>query len=143
VYLAKNFINEDVNLLLIDDCDSGSIIRKELAAWKSKLGADAIVVVHGLGLERDDASLRAWTEFISHRSHAEFHEGIGLGVALAGKPPKSESLLQTQLFTNDREMAQIYYLAAERIDAQARVARAERETDRKSTRLNSSHQISS
>ena len=128
VDLAKNFINGGVDLLLIDDCDSGSIIRKELTAWKSKLGADAIVVLHGLGLERDDAPLRAWTEFISHRSHAEFHEGIGLGVALAGKRPKSESLLQTQLFTNGREMSQIYYLAAERIDAQARVARAERET---------------
>jgi hypothetical protein len=91
---AKNFENDDVDLLLIDDCDSGSIIRKELAAWKSKLGADAIVVVHGLGLERDDAPLRAWTEFISHRSHAEFHEGIGLGVALAGERQKSESLLR-------------------------------------------------
>jgi GT2 family glycosyltransferase/glycosyltransferase involved in cell wall biosynthesis len=128
VDLAKNFENDDVDLLLIDDCDSGSTVHQELAAWKSKLASGAIVVVHGLGLERDDAPLRAWTEFISHRSHAEFHEGIGLGVALAGKRPKSKSLLQIQLFTNDREMAQIYYLAAERIDAQARVTRAERET---------------
>src|SRR6266550_381724 len=117
--LAKNFANNDVNLLLIDDCDSGSIIRKELAAWKSKLESDAIVVLHGLGLERDDAPLRAWMEFISQRSHTEFHEGIGLGVALAGKPPKTESLLQTQLFSGDSVFAEIYYLAAERIDAQA------------------------
>lgn len=126
--LAKNFANNDVDLLLIDDCDSGSIIRKELAAWKSKLGSDAIVVLHGLGFERDDAPLRAWTEFISQRSHTEFHEGIGLGVALAGKPPKTESLLQTQLFSGDPVFAEIYYLAADRIDAQARVARAELET---------------
>src|SRR5438874_6844618 len=126
--LAKNFANNDVDLLVIDDCDSGSIIRKELAAWKSKLGSDAIVVLHGLGLERDDAPLRAWTEFISQRAHTEFYEGIGLGVALAGKPPKTESLLQTRLFSNDPVFAEIYYLAAERIDAQARVARAELET---------------
>src|SRR5439155_25415973 len=56
--LSNNFANNDVDLLVIDDCDSGSIIRKELAAWKSQLGSDAIVVLHGLGLERDDAPLR-------------------------------------------------------------------------------------
>ena len=126
--LAKNFANDDVDLLLIDDCDSGSIIGGELAAWKSRLGSDAIVVVHGLGLERDDPLRPAWAEFVSHYQHASFHEGIGLGVALAGKPPKSKSLFQTQLMTSDRELAQIYYLAAEKIDAQAQVALAERET---------------
>ncbi len=98
VDLAKNFANDDVDLLLIDDCDSGSTVRQELAAWKSKLASGAIVVVHGLGLERDDAPRRAWTEFISHRAHAEFREGIGLGVALAGEPRKGQSLLQNQLF---------------------------------------------
>src|SRR6266478_4950698 len=118
--LAKSFANDDVDLLLIDDCDSGSTIENDLTIWKSKLASDAIIVVHGLGLERDDPPRRGWTEFVSHHPHAEFHEGIGLGVALAGDPPKSKSLFQTQLFTIDREMAQIYYLAAKRIDAQAR-----------------------
>jgi GT2 family glycosyltransferase len=126
--LAENFANDDVDLLLIDDCDSGSIIEDDLTIWKSKLASDAIIVVHGIGLERDDPPRRAWAEFVSHHPHAAFHEGIGLGVALAGKPPKSKSLFQTQLMTSDRELAQIYYLAAEKIDAQAQVARAERET---------------
>ena len=127
VDLAKNFANDDVDLLLIDDCDSGSTVRQELAAWKSKLAPGAIVVVHGLGLNRDDAPRGAWREFISHRAHAEFREGIGLGVALAGEPRKGQSLLQTQLFGGDCELAEIYSLAAERIEAQARAARLERE----------------
>ena len=127
VDLAKNFANDDVDLLLIDDCDSGSTVRQELAAWKSKLASGAIVVVHGLGLKRDDAPRRAWTEFISHRARAEFREGIGLGVALAGEPGEGQSLLQNQLFAGDRGLAEIYSLAAERIEAQARAARIERE----------------
>src|SRR5882724_6573899 len=47
--LAKNFANDDVDLLLIDDCDSGSIIEDDLTIWKSKLASDAIIVVHGIG----------------------------------------------------------------------------------------------
>ncbi|MFZ3374909.1 MAG: glycosyltransferase [Chthoniobacterales bacterium] len=127
VDLAKNFANDDVDLLLIDDCDSGSTVRQELAAWKSKLASGAIVVVHGLGLERDDAPRRAWVEFISRRAHAEFREGVGLGVALVGEPGGGQSLLQNQLFAGGRGLAEIYSLAAERIEAQARAARIERE----------------
>src|SRR5262249_9418177 len=79
--LATNFANNSVDLLLLDDCDSGDSVRRELAAWKSKLASGAIVMVHGLKLDRHDAPRRPWSEFTSHLSHAEFHQGIGLGVA--------------------------------------------------------------
>jgi len=123
--LATNFANNTVDLLLIDDCDSGDTVQRELAAWKSKLASGAIVMVHGLKLDRHDAPRRPWSEFTSHLSHAEFHEGIGLGVALEGEPRKS--LFLTQLFSGNREPAEIYLLVAERIDAQARFTRIQRE----------------
>jgi GT2 family glycosyltransferase len=125
--LVTNFANEEVNLLLIDECDSGSIIERDLTFWKPKLTLDAMIVVHGIGLERDDAPGRAWKKFISERPHADFEEGIGLGLALASEQTKGESILRTQLFGNQHTLAEIYFLAAARIDAQQRVARMEKE----------------
>jgi O-antigen biosynthesis protein len=125
--LVKNFANEQVDLLVIDECDSGLILERDLSFWKPRLAAGAVIVVHGIGVERADSPGRAWTEFISHRPHVEFNEGIGLGVALAGEQAKGESILRAQLFGSERTLAAIYSLGAARIGAQQRIAHKERE----------------
>lgn len=120
--LAGDFAKEDVDLLLIDDCDSGSIVRRDLAAWKAKLAPDAIVLVHGTGLERKDAPKKAWSEFVSRRPHMEFYDGAGLGIAAVKTSTKAK-----RFFAGLGQSTEVYRLASEKIDAQARVAKIARE----------------
>jgi GT2 family glycosyltransferase len=118
-----------VELLLLDDCDSGSEIRADLSAWESKLAPGAIVLLHGAGLEREDAPKAAWRNWLGQRCSAFFPEGLGLAVARQGDAtPSSSSFLGKELFgRSDRlkKLAQIYSLAAARIDALGRAAAAE------------------
>ena len=44
-----------VDLLLLDDCDSGTEIRADLSTWESKLAPEALVLLHGIALEREDS----------------------------------------------------------------------------------------
>lgn len=120
--VAKNFAKGDVDLLLVNDCDRGSIVRAELAAWKIKLARNAIVLLHGTQLERKDAPKTAWLEFVSRRPHMEFYEGAGLGIASVATLSKAR-----RSFARLGESTELYRLAAEKIDAQARAARTERE----------------
>jgi len=116
-----------VDLLLLDDCDSGTEIRGDLSAWESKLALDAIVLLHGVELEREDSPRAAWDEWVAERSSALFSEGIGLAVARQPQT-KSPSFLLEQLFgvpAKRSELAEIYALVVTRIDALARVAQAE------------------
>src|ERR1051326_84241 len=46
-----------VDILLLDDFDSGAEIAKDLAVWELKLSSSAVVLLHGLGLERDRKSV--------------------------------------------------------------------------------------
>ncbi|MEY2531285.1 MAG: hypothetical protein QOI96_1370, partial [Verrucomicrobiota bacterium] len=126
---AQDFGKEDVDLLLIDDCDRGSTVRAELAAWKSKLAADAIVLLHGTQLERKDSPGAAWSEFISHRLHLNFQAGAGLGIATTSSTAKAKGLLAT--LDARREL---YLLTAEKIEAQARAAEVMRENANLETR---------
>src|SRR5256714_11280766 len=64
-----------VDVLWIDDSDSGREIRNDLAAWQPKLSANAVVFVHGLQLERDDSPAAAWKEWVGKRAHANFPDG--------------------------------------------------------------------
>lgn len=127
--VAKGFAKKDVDLLLIDDCDSGSTVRKELAAWKSALAPDAIILIHGTKLERDEPSSVAWSEFASRRPHMEFQDGAGLGVAMASTSAQSKRFL-----AGLGELTELYRLAAERLDAQARAAQIARENTNLQTR---------
>jgi GT2 family glycosyltransferase len=116
-----------VDLLLLDDCDSGAEIRADLSAWKSKLAPDAIVLLHGVELEREDSPKAAWDEWLAERSCALFSEGIGLAVARQTQT-RYPSFLLEQLFgtpAKGNELAEIYALAVTRIDAVARVEQAE------------------
>src|SRR3954468_16382543 len=67
-----------VDLLLIDDSDAGTEIAADLKAWESKLAPQALVLLHGAGLEREDSPGQAWSEWVGKRPVAAFQSGIGL-----------------------------------------------------------------
>jgi GT2 family glycosyltransferase/glycosyltransferase involved in cell wall biosynthesis len=117
-----------IEILLLDDSDSGKEIREDLSAWGSKLAPNAVVLLHGLGLKRDDGPRAAWDEWVAERPHAIFSDGLGLGIALSGKRAPSSFLLKQLLGPSlkSTEIAAVYTLAAARIDAVARVAEAEK-----------------
>jgi O-antigen biosynthesis protein len=111
-----------VDVLLLDDSDSGKEIREDLSAWESRLAPGAIVLLHGLGLERQDAPRKVWDEWVAERPHAVYSDGLGLGIAQQNGNATSPLLLKTS------EFAEVYALAAARIDASARAAAAEKKT---------------
>jgi GT2 family glycosyltransferase/glycosyltransferase involved in cell wall biosynthesis len=120
--------DNSVDVLLLDDSDSGKAIQEDFSAWQSKLTSEAAVLVHGLGLEREDSPRVAWDEWVADRPHAIFSDGLGLGIALQSKTAPGSFLLK-QLFGQKpkaSELAEGYALAAARIDAFARAADAEK-----------------
>jgi glycosyltransferase involved in cell wall biosynthesis len=124
------FAEGNVDLLLINDLDAGAAIGREVAAWQSKLSAQAIVAVHGIELERADSPKRVWRNWMAGRPNEEFSEGIGLGVGLRSQRlPAPESFFEQLLIskTTAAELAEIYRLAAARIEAQAGRKMAERD----------------
>jgi GT2 family glycosyltransferase/glycosyltransferase involved in cell wall biosynthesis len=111
-----------VDLLWLDDSDSGTEIRNDLAAWQTKLSANAIVLCHGIELERADSSRVVWNEYAEERSGAIFKAGIGLGLVVPSKSDPGSFFVE-----HAGELAEIYSLAAARIDAVARAEKAEKE----------------
>ena len=125
---AKEFGDESVDLLLLDDCDTGAAIRSDLASWESKLSPHGLLLVHGTALERADSPKFAWMEWTGARPATEFPDGIGLGItSLAKALPASEFL--RQLFDRkdgNEDLGIAYRLAGARIDAQARLEESSR-----------------
>jgi len=120
--------DNSVDILLLDDSDSGKAIRGDLSAWQSKLTPEAAVLLHGLGLEREDSPRVAWDGWVADRPQAIFSDGLGLGIALQSKTAPNSFLLK-QLFGHNpkvRELGEGYALAAARIEACARAAAAEK-----------------
>jgi GT2 family glycosyltransferase/glycosyltransferase involved in cell wall biosynthesis/cell division protein FtsB len=117
-----------VDILLLDDSDSGKEIREDLGEWESKLAPNATVLVHGLGLERQDGVKAVWDQWVAGRSHAIYPDGLGLGIAQQNTTAPSSFLL------NAAEFTEVYALAAARIDASARAATAEKVTSAFETR---------
>ena len=120
--------DNSVEVLLLDDSDSGKEIRGDLSAWEPKLAPNAVVLFHGLGLKRDDSPTSVWDQWVAGRPSAFFTEGLGLGMA----PPSQtvpDSFLLKQLFGRNskaRELAVVYAIAVAQIDAFARAAEAEK-----------------
>jgi hypothetical protein len=110
-----------VDVLWLDDSDSGTEIRNDLSAWQAKLSGDAAVLLHGIQLERDDGPASAWNEWVGTRSHANFGEGLGTGLALLGKSGAGSSFIK-----HNADLAILYGVAAARIDAMARANTAEK-----------------
>src|SRR4051794_6314178 len=73
-------IRDRIDLLLIDDCDSGAEISALLESTAPKLSPNAVVLVHGTRLERDDSPRAAWKNWSGDRATLEFNDGIGLGL---------------------------------------------------------------
>src|SRR5437868_10763689 len=118
-----------VDVLFVDDSDSGTEIRKDLAAWQAKLSVNAAVLLHGLRLERDDSPATAWNEWVGKRSHANLADGLGMGIALLGKSSPTSFFVK-----HHDDLAILHGVAAARIDAIARATAAEKAADAFETR---------
>ena len=126
---VKEFADHSVDLLLLDDCDSGAQIRADLSIWESKLAPNGLVLFHGIALERVDDPKAAWLEWTASRPTAEFPDGIGLGITLQAEVHRSRELLFKQLFAGKQAIAELvetYRLAVARIEAQVRADEAVR-----------------
>ena len=126
---VKEFADQSVDLLLLDDCDSGAQIRADLSIWESKLAPNGLVLFHGIALERVDDPKAAWLEWTASRPTAEFPDGIGLGITLQSEADRPQEPLFKQLFAGKKaiaELAETYRLAVARIEAQVRADEAVR-----------------
>ncbi|MDQ3117074.1 MAG: class I SAM-dependent methyltransferase, partial [Verrucomicrobiota bacterium] len=112
---AQRFTETKIDLLLIDQCESGSEITRELEHWSGAVSSDATILVHGIELNRPDAPGAAWRQWRGERPGAEFSAGIGLGVVAS----KEQSM--------PPEAQQLYALAAARIAAQAQSEHSQRD----------------
>jgi GT2 family glycosyltransferase len=116
-----------VDLLLLDDCDSGIEIRTDLSAWESKVSPEGFFLLHGTAFEREDSPKAAWQEWLAERPSVLFSEGHGLAIARSSETKSSSFLLQ-QLFGRTakvKDLEQVYALAAARIEAVGRAKQAE------------------
>ena len=131
--ILNDFADNSVDLLLLDDCDSASELRADLAKWEAKLSEDALVLLHGLDLKRADGPKEAWKEWVNGRPSAEIPDGIGLGVASRSRTTGSGEFLSQALFGGEETLAEliaVYRIAAARINAQALADQAVREQGR-------------
>ncbi|MGI8482247.1 MAG: hypothetical protein ACR2MF_09325, partial [Chthoniobacterales bacterium] len=118
-HAEKRTVDGSVDLLLVNDRDRGSEIRSILSAWEKKLGPEAVVLLHGIAVERADSVREAWLEWAAGKRTIVFDAGIGL--AIAWREDVQNSLAQKLgaiLGGENRSIAaSIYGLAADRIDA--------------------------
>jgi GT2 family glycosyltransferase len=112
-----------VDLLLLDDSDSGKEIAKDLSSWTAKLSPDAIVLLHGTRLEREHSPATVWNEWVGKRPHSNFPDGLGLGLALLGKNNPGAFFVK-----HSADLVVLYSIAAARIDATARAKEAEKKS---------------
>ncbi len=116
-----------IDILLIDDCDRAEIARSELNAWRSKLAPQAVILLHGLNLERADVLRSLWQDLSKGQAAAEFSNGIGLGVIAAGAKSNAVFAELLGLPNESKEIEEFYDAIAVRIDSTARAKKTERE----------------
>lgn len=116
---ARQSAEEKTDLLLIDQCETGSEITAELQHWNGAVSPGGVILVHGIHLERPDSPATAWRKWHSDRPVAEFSGGIGLGVSSPNEHPIPLASVQAA--------EQLYVLTAARIAAQAERERSERD----------------
>jgi GT2 family glycosyltransferase len=123
----NEFADGGIDLLLIDDFDSGSELEADLSVWEPKLASNGLVLVQGIALERADALGDAWRRWASARPSVELTDGIGVGITLCAKRGATQGFLLKQLFSDKREeLVAAYRLVNARIEAQARADEAVR-----------------
>lgn len=126
---VREFADQSVDLLLVDDSDSGAEIRADLSTWEAKLAPHGVVIVHGIALERADGPKTAWMQWSASRPRAEFSDGIGLGITLKSEVDLAQGLLLSQLFGGKEavaELAETYRLAVAGMEAEVRADQAVR-----------------
>ncbi|MFL6500395.1 MAG: glycosyltransferase [Candidatus Udaeobacter sp.] len=121
---AADFADGSIEVLLIDDVDSGETVRQELKIWQPKLSADALVLIHGTLLDRQDSPRSAWTNYTAKKAAAYFDEGIGLSVATEWAAAKATPF-RTALFDETRTLAEAYRVIAELIVVRIQTTKAE------------------
>lgn len=126
--LAQHFEDAAIDVLFIDDEDTGTVIESELTLFREKLKAAALVLVHGIDLERVDSPGRAWERFARGKKRVEFHQGIGLGVATGAV---GASQFRRALFAPSRQEinATIYRDRASALLARAELAQLRHRAD--------------
>ena len=67
-----DFADGSIEVLLIDDIDSGETVRQELEIWRSKLSTKALVLLHGIGLERQDSPRDRVAQFRHRKGRGVF-----------------------------------------------------------------------
>jgi glycosyltransferase involved in cell wall biosynthesis/GT2 family glycosyltransferase len=112
--------DDSVDILWLDDCDSGTELRHDLIGWEAKLAADAVVLFHGVLLERDDNPDRVWKEWVGNRPQATFSDRLGVGLVSVGKTTAPFP------FEKSEGLSEIYHLAAVKIEATASAEMAEK-----------------
>ncbi len=122
VALLDDCAERKVDLLVIDDCDVGSEILRDLENWERVLSNDSIVLVHGIGLQREDSPAAAWHRWLRERVAVDLEAGCGLGVFWPQHSHSADSPLFHGLTTPNESgisLRDLYGLAVQRIDAQA------------------------
>ena len=125
---VKEFADGSVDLLLLDDCDSGAAIRAELSMWELEAGpkwhwSSCMGLLWNAGIDPNDV----WLEWSAARPTAEFRDGIGLGITAQSETAPSSNLFFEQLFGGKMTvaaLAEVYRLASARIEAQVRADEA-------------------
>ena len=125
VKAAADFADGSIEVLLIDDVDSGETVRQELEIWQPKLSPNALILLHGVSLKRQDSPRSAWANFVTDRAAAYFDDGIGLSAATEAAAAKA-SPFRTALFDETRTLAEAYRLIAELIVMRIQTKEAER-----------------
>ena len=119
---AASLAAGSIDLLLVDEIDSGAELADTLASYELALAPNGLVLFHGTSLQRSDSPDAAWEKWVAGRDSVSFHAGIGLSVVANGAPPG-------WLFPQERatSLGEIYGFAVDRISAQKRAVAAERE----------------
>ncbi|MGI9115587.1 MAG: glycosyltransferase [Chthoniobacterales bacterium] len=131
VEVAAQFGNGSVDLLLLDDVDSGTQLEAELDAWRVKLKPAALVLFHGINLEREDAPRNAWAKLPMQK--IEFDEGIGLGLATA-PAGIADSPWRNAFFEEPLAAIERYRVSGEVLSLRVKSAYAQREAEALATR---------
>ncbi|HEY2615622.1 MAG TPA: glycosyltransferase [Chthoniobacterales bacterium] len=126
--VVSEFADGSVDVLFLDNFDSGREMRADLYNWEAKLAPDGLILLHGIDLECADPPKVAWREWSGERPILEVHDGIGLGIALKTSQPR-EFLLQHLLALPETagELISVYRIAAARMIAELRAEEAEAE----------------
>ncbi len=117
---AERLADGTIDLLFIDDIDCGEALRHELGLLLPKLSSRALLLCHGINLERADPPRRIWSNLPGEKR--EFSDGIGLGIRAT---EVNSSPLRAALMREPLAAMQNCRLGVQLITARVRLRQAE------------------